>query len=75
MGIKLLMFGSGQNNSKPSWVEKLFKNYMVWLDNHVRILMSLNTSLCNEYQFGLVGTVGGGLLVMECMFLVIQVII
>lgn len=36
------------------------KNYMVWLDNHVRILMAaLNTSLTTNIKFGLVGTVGG----------------
>ena len=34
---------------------------MVWLDNHVRILMAgLNTSLATNIKFGLVGTVGGG---------------
>ena len=44
------------------WEEVAFqKNYMVWLDNHVRILMAgLNTSLATNIKFGLVGTVGGG---------------
>ncbi len=52
----------GQATPKPSWVEEAFqKNYMVWLDNHVRILMAaLNTSLTTNIKFGLVGTVGGG---------------
>ena len=67
----------GQATPKPSWVEEAFqKNYMVWLDNHVRILMAgLNTSLATNIKFGLVGTAGGGFAVMGCMFLVIQVII
>ena len=44
------------------WEEEAFqKNYMVWLDNHVRILMAgLNTSLETNIKFSLVGTVGGG---------------
>ena len=52
----------GQATPKPSWVGEAFqKNYMVWLDNHVRILMAgLNTSLATNIKFGLVGTVGGG---------------
>ena len=39
----------GQATPKPSWVEEAFqKNYMVWLDNHVRILMAHFSR--NEYQ-------------------------
>ena len=31
----------GKDTPKPGWVEDaLQKNYIVWLDNHVRILMS-----------------------------------
>ena len=37
------------------------KNYMVWLDNHVRILMvALNTFLATNIKFSLIGTVVGG---------------
>ena len=37
------------------------KNDMVWLDNHVRILMAgLNTSLATNIKFSLIGTVVGG---------------
>ena len=78
MGIKLLMFGKiGQATPKPSWVEEAFqKNYMVWLDNHVRILMAgLNTSLATNIKFGLVGTVGGGFAGYGMYVLGIQVII
>lgn len=52
----------GQATPKPSWVEEAFqKNYMVWLDNHVRILMvALNTFLATNIKFSLIGTVVGG---------------
>ena len=68
----------GQATPKPSWVEEAFqKNYMVWLDNHVRILMAgLNTSLATKYQvWSSWKQLEEDSLVMECMFLVIQVII
>jgi hypothetical protein len=43
------------------WEEVAFqKNYMVWLDNHVRILMvALNTFLATNIKFSLIGTVVG----------------
>ena len=52
----------GKDTLKPSWVEDaLQKNYIVWLDNHVRILMAgLQSSLVTNLKIGLVGTAGGG---------------
>ena len=52
----------GKDTPKPSWVEDaLQKNYIVWLDNHVRILMAgLQSSLATNLKIGLVGTAGGG---------------
>ena len=52
----------GKDTPKPGWVEDaLQKNYIVWLDNHVRILMAgLQSSLVTNLKIGLVGTAGGG---------------
>ena len=52
----------GKDTPKPSWVEDAFqKNYIVWLDNHVRILMTgLQSTLVTNLKIGLVGTAGGG---------------
>lgn len=52
----------GRATEKPSWVEEAFdKNYLVWMDNHVRILMAgLHPSLTTNIKFGMVGTAGGG---------------
>ncbi|MBA2795504.1 hypothetical protein [Streptococcus porcinus] len=46
----------------PDWVQEAFeKNYLYWLDNHVRVLMSgLNPSLKKNFEIGAVGTAGGG---------------
>ena len=51
----------GKDTPKPGWVEDaLQKNYIEWLDNHVRILMSgLQFSLVTNLKIGLVGTAGG----------------
>lgn len=48
--------------SQPDWVKEAFKkNYIVWLDNHVRILMAgLNPSVATNMKIGVTGTVGGG---------------
>lgn len=41
--------------------EAFQKNYMVWLDNHLRILMVvLNTFFVTNIKFSLIGTVVGG---------------
>ena len=50
----------GKDTPKPSWVEDAFqKNYIVWLDNLVRILMAgLQSSLVTNLKIGLVGTAG-----------------
>ena len=52
----------GKDTPKPGWVEHaLPTNYIVWLDNHVRILMAgLQSSLVTNLKIGLVGTAGGG---------------
>ncbi|WP_390410501.1 hypothetical protein [Lacticaseibacillus jixiensis] len=47
---------------QPDWVKQAFaKQYIVWLDGHVRVLMSgLNPSLEANLKTGAVGTIGGG---------------
>ncbi|WP_125708349.1 hypothetical protein [Lacticaseibacillus porcinae] len=47
---------------QPNWVQRAFaENYLVWLDHHVRILMSgLRPSVTQNLKTGAVGTVGGG---------------
>ncbi|MFD1484531.1 hypothetical protein ACFQ5J_04700 [Lacticaseibacillus baoqingensis] len=52
----------GRHNEQPDWVKKAFdENYIVWLDGHVRVLMSgLNPSLGSNLKTGAVGTAGGG---------------
>lgn len=52
----------GKANEQPEWVKKAFaENYLVWLDNRLRILMSgLNPSLSKNMKLGAVGSVGGG---------------
>lgn len=52
----------GRNTEQPNWVRNAFdENYIVWLDGHVRVLMSgLNPSLGSNIKTGAVGTAGGG---------------
>lgn len=52
----------GKQTSQPDWVKEAFKkNYIVWLDNHVRILMTgLNPSIATNMKIGVTGTAGGG---------------
>ena len=52
----------GQTSPQPDWVREAFaKNYIVWLDEHVRILMAgLNPSLGHNLKIGATGTAGGG---------------
>ena len=47
---------------QPDWVKEAFaKNYLYWLDNHLRILMAgLNPSTVENLKIGTVGTIGGG---------------
>jgi hypothetical protein len=51
-----------QTNERPAWVKAAFEeNYLCWLDNHLRILMSgLNPSLGANLKTAAVGTIGGG---------------
>jgi hypothetical protein len=51
-----------ETGARPDWVQQAFaENYLVWLDHHVRILMSgLKPSLSKNLQTGTVGTIGGG---------------
>ncbi|KEY48130.1 hypothetical protein EH70_02270 [Streptococcus equinus] len=48
--------------SYPNWVKEAFeKNYLYWLDNHLRILMAgLNPSTAKNLKLGAVGSLGGG---------------
>lgn len=52
----------GRETPQPEWVRDAFrKNYICWLDEHVRILMTgLNPSLTTNLKIGTTGTVGGG---------------
>lgn len=52
----------GKQTPQPSWVqEALRKNYIVWLDNHVRILMAgLMPSVLTNVKIGATGSAGGG---------------
>ena len=52
----------GRDTEKPEWVQEAFqKQYICWLDNHVRILMAgLNPSTKTNLKIGATGTVGGG---------------
>ena len=47
---------------QPDWVKEAFaKNYLYWLDDHLRILMAgLNHSTVENLKIGTVGTIGGG---------------
>ncbi|ALL02646.1 hypothetical protein HMPREF2887_04970 [Streptococcus sp. HMSC071H03] len=47
---------------QPDWVKEAFaKNYLYWLDDHLRILMAgLNPSTVENLKIGTVGTIGGG---------------
>ena len=47
---------------QPDWVKEAFaKNYLYWLDDHLRILMAgLNPSTVANLKIGTVGTIGGG---------------
>ncbi|MDE3281189.1 role in replication [Lacticaseibacillus parahuelsenbergensis] len=51
-----------KTNEQPEWVKLAFEeNYLYWMDNHLRVLMSgLNPSMGTNLKFGAVGTVGGG---------------
>lgn len=41
--------------------EAFDKNYLYWLDNHLRILMAgLNPSTARNFKLGAVGSLGGG---------------
>ncbi|EHJ55656.1 hypothetical protein HMPREF9318_00279 [Streptococcus urinalis FB127-CNA-2] len=52
----------GKETPQPNWVQEAFrKNYIVWLDNHVRILMTaLNPSVTRNIKNDATGTAGGG---------------
>ena len=52
----------GKTTPQPDWVREAFEaNYLYWLDNHLRILMSgLKPSLGTNLKIGAVGTIGGG---------------
>lgn len=52
----------GRQTPQPDWVKEGFqKNYIVWLDNHIRVLMAgLNPSTTTNLKIGATGTVGGG---------------
>ena len=52
----------GKTTPQPDWVREAFEaNYLYWLDNHLRILMSgLKPSLDTNLKIGAVGTIGGG---------------
>lgn len=52
----------GRDTPQPDWVKEAMKqNYIVWLDNHVRVLMSgLKPSMKTNFKIGATGTVGGG---------------
>ena len=47
---------------QPDWVKEAFaKNYLYWLDDHLRILMAgLNPSTVENLKISTVGTIGGG---------------
>ena len=50
------------DNHQPDWVQEGFaKNYLVWMDNHLRILMAgLHASWSKNLSFGITGSIGGG---------------
>lgn len=50
------------SQAQPQWVKDAFtKNYLTWMDNHLRILMAgLNPSTTENLSIGVVGTAGGG---------------
>lgn len=52
----------GKTTAQPDWVKQAFaQQYIVWLDGHIRVLMSgLNPSLQANLKSGAVGTIGGG---------------
>ena len=52
----------GKETEQPDWVKEAFaKNYLYWLDDHLRILMAgLKPSTLENLKIGAVGTVGGG---------------
>lgn len=52
----------GKDTPQPDWVKEAFqKNYISWLDENVRILMTgLNPSLSANLKIGATGTAGGG---------------
>lgn len=52
----------GRQTPQPDWVQDAFrKNYIVWMDNHVRILLSgLKPSTSTNLKIGATGSVGGG---------------
>lgn len=52
----------GKSTPRPDWVEEAFaKHYIVWMGNHVRVLMSaLNPSVIANLKSGALGTIAGG---------------
>lgn len=52
----------GRHSPQPDWVQEAFsKNYLVWKDNHLLILMAgLQPSALTNLKLGAVGTAGGG---------------
>ena len=51
-----------KTGARPDWVKEAFdENYLYWLNDHLRILMSgLNPSLATNLKIGAVETIGGG---------------
>lgn len=52
----------GRHSPQPDWVREAFsKNYLVWKDQHLLILMAgLQPSTLTNLKLGAVGTAGGG---------------
>lgn len=52
----------GRQKPQPDWVQEAFrKNYIVWMDNHVLILLSgLKPSTSTNLKIGATGSMGGG---------------
>ena len=52
----------GKNSPQPDWVQQAFaKRQIVWLDNHIRVLMAaLQPDAAANLKTGLVATIGGG---------------
>lgn len=52
----------GRHSPQPDWIQEAFaKNYLVWKDQHLLILMAgLQPSTLTNLKLGAVGTAGGG---------------